>query len=550
MLVSIFGTLEFLARIVYRSILLRCLGVGLLPQYTNKRSLWRRMCVVPSVQTCWMNLGKVIEATEQEDDGQAPPAGSLLHESLSPSPWSTRYVLLLISVVAQLVSLIITWPLWNVRTEVPHLPVFEIGLPQLSFGWLLILTLALIPFRPRLGILLHFVAMLCACLFDQMRAQPQFLATWILMLSVLGDSWKNYVRWFLCSLWIWAGLHKAISPDWNAHRAFAMAEAIGLDGESWFLCVAVAVAATEISAGLLAWWKPKWGAVGCVLLHVGISIYLSPMFRDWNYSVLPWNLATAVVGCWILWTCDVKAMPRHKLAFAAFMLLPLGFFVGWLDHGYSHVLYSGSIPQGLITRNEGSLELIRGWGELAVPFPNERRTLRQRFELDSEVGDRLHIFEPRMALADMHFIKQETGARQIERAEFVLMDSNSVAGVELDSKRHVFLLARAGARLLKREKEQMVYAIEFKPQHFRPDLMKHLPHLPNLEQIQLSGTSVSDTDLKALVQLPKLIAIGLNDTSVSDQGIEILKQSRSLKTIQVEGTQVSSHAMEAFQRTR
>ena len=373
-------------------------------------------------------------------------------------------MLLLVSVFAQAVSLVITWPLWNVRTEVPHLPVFDIGLPQVPFGWLLILTLALIPVRPRLGIWLHFGVMFIACLFDQMRTQPQFLATWILMLAVLDDSWKNYVRWFLSSLWIWAGLHKAISLDWNAHRAFAMAEAIGLDGESWFTLVAVTVAATEILVGVLAWWKPKWGAVGCVLLHVGISIYLSPLFRDWNYCVLPWNLATAIVGCWILWTCEVRSRNRQKLVFAIFMVLPLGFFVGWLDHGYSHVLYSGSTPQGLITRNDGSLELIRGWGELAVPFPNERRTLKQLFERDSEEGDRLHILDPRAALEDMHFIKQETGARQIERAEFFATDSNSIAGVELDSKRHVFLLALAGARLLKREKQQMVYAVEVKPQ--------------------------------------------------------------------------------------
>jgi hypothetical protein len=130
------------------------------------------------------------------------------------------------------------------------------------------------------------------------------------------------------------------------------------------------------------------------------------------------------------------------------------------------------------------------------------------------------------------------------------MNSSSVAGVELDSKRHVFLLARVGARLLKRKADQMVYAMEIKPQRFRPELLKHLVHLPNLEQIQLSGTSVSDADLKALVQLPKLIAIGLNQTFISDQGIEVLTQSMSLRTIQVEGTQVSSQAMEAFQRTR
>ena len=121
------------------------------------------------------------------------------HE-LPPQPWSTRYLLLLVAVLAQLLTLIITWPLWNVREQIPHLPVFDFLAPQLPFGWVLAMTLAVIPFRPKLGVWLHFAVMLVACLFDQMRTQPQFLANWILMLATLGHSWKNYTRWFLGSL--------------------------------------------------------------------------------------------------------------------------------------------------------------------------------------------------------------------------------------------------------------------------------------------------------------------------------------------------------------
>jgi len=497
-----------------------------------------------------VNVGQVNESTKQQSGDHGVDASVPLRREVSPKPWSVRYVLLLISVFAQGVSLAITWPLWNVRTAVPHLPVFEFGIPQFSFGWALVFSLALIPFRPRFGVWLHFGLMFCSCLFDQMRAQPQFLATWILMLAVLHDSWKNYIRWFLSSLWIWAGLHKVISPEWNGYRAFAMAEAIGLDGESWFMFVAVSVAATEILVGVLAWWKPKWGAVACVLLHVGISIYLSPLFRDWNFSVLPWNLATAVVGCWILWTCNARSTARQKLAFVAFMILPLGFFVGWLDHGYSHVLYSGSIPQGLITRTDGSLEKIRGWGELAVPFPNERRTLKQRFEIDSKEGDRLHIRDPRSALEDLHFIKRGTAAQPIERASFLAANAESVDGVELDSKRHVFLLSLIGARLLKRGDEQMIYAVEIKPENYKPALLEHLRFLSNLEQIELSNTGVSDEDLKPLLDLPKLIAIGLNQTAVTDRGIEILKGSTSLRVIQTAGTEITDHAMDRFDGSR
>ncbi|QEG24426.1 MauE/DoxX family redox-associated membrane protein [Mariniblastus fucicola] len=468
---------------------------------------------------------------------------------LPPKPWTIRYVLLLLSASAQLITLIITWPLWNVRTEVPHLPVFDLGIPQLPFAWVLVGSLAIVPFRPKLGVWLHFALMLTACLFDQMRAQPQFLAIWILMFATLKHSSQNYARWFLSSLWIWAGLHKALSPEWNTFRAFKMTRNIGLDAEEWYVTVAIAVAVTEIIVGLLAWWKPKWGAIGCVMLHVGIVIYLSPLFMNWNFSVIPWNLATAVVGCWILWTCDFKPTGRHRWAFGAFMIAPTLFFVGWWDHGYAHVLYSGMMPQGLATRNDGSLEKTVGWGALAVPFPKERRTLRQRFEADSEVGEVLHIFDPRPALPDLHFKKLATGVEQISRDEF-FAGTESVPGVELDSERHIFLLALAGAKMRKREKGAMITGIIFEAPYFKSEQLQHLRFLPNLEEVQLSNTSVGDADMKWLVDLPKLEAIGLNQTAISDRGVDILCESDTLEEIQVDDTNVSDEAMQRFLDSR
>ena len=211
------------------------------------------------------------------------------------------YILLLIAAVAQAVAIMITWPLWNVRTSgLPHLPVFP-SLPQISFGWLLLLTLVVIPFRPRTGVWVHFAVLLVATLFDQMRAQPQFLATWVLMIAATYQTGAALTRWFLASVWIWAGTHKLISPDWMSHRAANMTAALGLDVDSFYMIVGYCVALSEILVGLLAWFKPRWGAFGCVALHLGILVYLSPLFCNWNYSVFPWNVATAVIGFWVLW---------------------------------------------------------------------------------------------------------------------------------------------------------------------------------------------------------------------------------------------------------
>ena len=463
-----------------------------------------------------------------------------------PERSTTQQLLLLIAVVAQLISLLITWPLWNIRSDVPHLPAFEHTLPQISFGWVLVISLVVTPFRPKFGIWTHFTLMLFACLFDQMRAQPQFLATWILMLATVSQNWKNYTRWFLVSLWIWAGLQKAISPDWNAHRAFNTAAAIGLDPAAWYTVVAIVVAASESSVGLLAWFKPKWGAAGCILLHLGIAIYLSPLGIDWNYSVLPWNLASAIIGAWILWTCDASPTKPQRAAFAAFMLAPVGFFFGLLDHGYAHVLYSGSIPQGLITRADGSTELIKGWGDLAIPFPNERRTIKQRFSAASKEGDRLHILDPRWALPDLHFVKRDSKVEQIDREKFFAADLNSKGGIELDSALHVFRLQQAGARLLKRGEGAMVYVVEFESESFEAQQLEELKFLPNIEAIDLSATAISDKDLSVFLELPKLTVIDLSKTSITDRGIEILSKSKSLEDLIVDNPDISLDVMQRF----
>ena len=78
-------------------------------------------------------------------------------------------------------------------------------------------------------------------------------------------------------------------------------------------------------------------------MHSGIIVVLSPIFLDWNESVIPWNLSMAVIGGWVMWTTrDVWPRTVVQRGWAiAWLTLPSGFFVGWMDHGFSGVLYSG-----------------------------------------------------------------------------------------------------------------------------------------------------------------------------------------------------------------
>ena len=151
---------------------------------------------------------------------------------------------------------------------------------------------------------------------------------------------------------------------------------------------------------------------------------------------------------------------------------------------------------------------------------------------------------------DLHFIKRDGKVEQVDRNAFLFADSGATSGIEMDSVRHVHQLSVAGANMLKRKEKAMIYAIELKPEYFRAEQLSLLQFLPNIEQVQLSGTAVTDDDLKWLVDLPKLTVVALNETAISDQGIQILSESNSLESVQVKETHVSAEAIQNFLDTR
>src|SRR5258708_20558042 len=55
----------------------------------------------------------------------------------------------------QAATLLITWPLWQVHTVTPMLPLLP--LPVFDMGVLLLLSLVLIIFAPRTGVIVHTV---------------------------------------------------------------------------------------------------------------------------------------------------------------------------------------------------------------------------------------------------------------------------------------------------------------------------------------------------------------------------------------------------------
>jgi Leucine-rich repeat (LRR) protein len=88
-----------------------------------------------------------------------------------------------------------------------------------------------------------------------------------------------------------------------------------------------------------------------------------------------------------------------------------------------------------------------------------------------------------------------------------------------------------------------IYAVAFTPENFEPKLLANLKGLPNLRQVQLSGTQVTDGDLKELVSLRMLTGVGLDNTAITDAGLLSLAPLPYLTMVEHEGTSISENAL-------
>jgi hypothetical protein len=241
--------------------------------------------------------------------------------------------------------------------------------------------------------------------------------------------------------------------------------------------------------------------------------------------VIPWNVCTAAVGWWILSTAPpIRAQSKSQWVLAAVLLvMPAGFYFGLVDHSLAFVLYSDNVPLGMITTDRG-LEPLARWGSFRVPFPHTQRLFQQYFALTARPGWKMHIADPRPLVADAYLLMDAEGQVQaIDRERFRSAESGEVAGIECDSPRSMFALSQAGARMLKRSADAMIYAVEIRPENYSAQLLSHLRGLPNLEQLQLQGCPVTDDDLRLLEGCDNLNGIGLENTNVTEAGFKVLQ---------------------------
>lgn len=327
-------------------------------------------------------------------------------------------------VLCQTILLSLTWPLWMARPSPPVLPMVELAAFATSIGPVLVLTLVIALVRPPIGAVLHGLVLLIAIAADQTRLQPSVVSlALLLVLSSFSPSSSTVLiaRIHLCSLWLWAGIHKLLSPafaattfPWLVTRAWPSAPEFLLSQGGTIFALA------EGGLGLLALASiPGSGRMGRIMrqvvgyyalvLHLGIVTTLALLGE--NRSMIPWNVALACSGFALFGSPDngVSKSPRrttHSLSAAALscflMISPAGFYAGVTDAYLAHVLYTGAVITSVRCDANGicitALEQKQSMSHLDISFPPEERMFKAHFKSSCRRGERLILHPPRTRL--------------------------------------------------------------------------------------------------------------------------------------------------------
>ena len=490
--------------------------------------------------------------------------GSVGHALGHRQTGATSYIFIVVCVLAQLATVLITWPLWQIRHSPINLP-WVSGLPQIPFGFLLLVSLVGVLISPKkVGLSIHLGILTAAILTDQMRCQPQVIWVAVLTIGCVRKSARPFCAWALVSLWLWAGIHKLLSAEWFGANSLLLLQQAGIDRSAdWCYWFALTIGAGELIQGLLAIARPRIAALTGMMLHLGITGFM--LFIQWNLSVVPWNVCTAIVGSWLMYqgsakhhalkipvfslaksSRTVQHTPRARrlierlghlqwlpaCAVACLLLTPLGVYTGHVRHCFAHVLYSGNLPLAAISKLDGSVQPLEGWETIRVPFPHEPKAFLDYFSATGFPGEKMHIHEVRPWLKSRYYlVDRRHQIQEISQQQFY--DSQySIAGIGYDDRCAVYQLANQGTLMKRRNIQSMIFAIQFSPELFTRNLLDLVSALPNVEEIQLRGCDVNDTDLEKLTSLKKLQGVGLNDTPVTIEGLKYLAKIESLEFIE------------------
>lgn len=254
--------------------------------------------------------------------------------------------------------------------------------------------------RPKRMFLWTFSALLLlVCFLDLNRMQPW---TWFFLLAIGiaaagATSSHTALRWLLAAVYIWGGANK-LTPyfaEENFRWFCEVFETTAFLGN--YPALGYAVAVFEMILGLLlvfprrkAWW-------GWIFIVFHGLIILSLLVARWNYVVIPWNAALALLAFFLQASDGEKKRPNLTQAFLLLLagFMPLACYFNAWPYQLSWQLYTNTQPEAVFfsekpcektgevwqkkSFDEGRRLLVDDWSieEMGVPMFYSDHTFRQ-----------------------------------------------------------------------------------------------------------------------------------------------------------------------------
>lgn len=341
----------------------------------------------------------------------------------SPAPRRLT-ALRLVLVAAQAATILLTWRVWLTREHPPLLPLLP--LPLVDMGWPLLASLAFVVVIPRVGVPLHSGLLLWAILGDQCRMQPHVISLATLLWGTSGFAGGTVVaRAALVALWLYAGLHKILTPAYYAEGGPWLLRVLWLEALPWLASpLAAAVAAAEIAFAVGA-LLPRWRPVvrnAAAAFHLATVLVLATRLR-WNEAVWPWNLALAcaafvLLGSWRGWGLGVEwaRSPRLPRGLAVVLLvLPGGYWIGVVDAYLAHCLYSNDVPRAFVCTPFSRTDVNEICVRHGVVLPPAHRLYAPFFRGVGRPGEWIEIEDPRWIARLRGFDRRKIFWRDLEK---------------------------------------------------------------------------------------------------------------------------------------
>jgi hypothetical protein len=271
-----------------------------------------------------------------------------------------------------LASIVMTFPLWLTERAFPLIP-FDAGIPTLpppfDLGALFILlTLLTVTIFVPSGIVAVSIIGMVALLWaqDGNRIHP-WGYFFVLAYGALADLWikprerrrptdtVTLLQFIVVTIYAWTGLQKfrvtyftEIVPTLiSSYKTSPSIVTVSLFHTIPFIELTLAI-------GLLFSFTRRLSVIGLVLLHAGILIMVSPLGRNENYSIIPWNVTMAWVTILLFWrskttlrAITLPALTRTRIIFFQLcVVLPALGYVGLWNPYLSFSVYSGASAHG------------------------------------------------------------------------------------------------------------------------------------------------------------------------------------------------------------